>query len=80
MSARTADSKLAKLLSAKSGDIAADDISAVEELYLTTLARSPSEREKQICLDHIQSVGDRADAFEDLLWSLLNSEEIRFRN
>jgi hypothetical protein len=73
VSARSSDSKLAKLLSAESAD-------AVDDLYLSTLARSPSEHEKKICLDHIKQVGDRAEAFEDLFWSLLNSEEIRFRN
>jgi hypothetical protein len=75
VSARSADSKLAKLLAAET-----DDAAAVEELYLLTLARKPSERETAICLTHVKSVGERAEAFEDLFWSLLNSEEIRFRN
>ena len=53
---------------------------AVAELYLRCLAREPSERERKVCLEHIVVVGDRPAAFEDLLWSLLNSEELRFRN
>jgi hypothetical protein len=74
-SARTPESKLAKLLAAEPRDEP-----AIAKLYLETLARTPSREETAICLTHLKAVGDRADAFEDLLWSLLNSEEIRFRN
>jgi hypothetical protein len=50
---------------------------AVEQLYLRTLGRSPSDRERRVCLEHVAGVGDRGAAFEDILWSLINSAEFR---
>ncbi len=52
-----------------------DDKDAVNELYLLALAREPSAAEMQICLSYIDDLGHRNEAFEDLLWSLLNSSE-----
>ncbi len=52
-----------------------DDDDALAELYLRVLTREPSEAERTICSDHIRLVGDRHQAFEDILWSLLNSSE-----
>ncbi len=52
-----------------------DDEDAVGELYLRVLAREPSEREQAICRKYIAKVDNRSEAFEDLLWSLLNSSE-----
>ena len=57
VTARNGDSLLAKLLAA-----AKSDEQAVIDLYLQTLAREPSEREKKVCLEHVKSVGDRGDA------------------
>ena len=50
---------------------------AVKMVYLRTLARQPTANELARCLKHIQSVGDRAEAFEDILWALLNSTEFQ---
>jgi hypothetical protein len=52
-----------------------DDSDALEALYLRVLSRTPSDAEATVCLDHIAEVGDRREAFEDLLWSLINSSE-----
>ncbi len=52
-----------------------DDQDAISELYLLALAREPSEKELAICEKYIAQVNDRSEAFEDLLWSLLNSSE-----
>ncbi|MFG0335233.1 MAG: hypothetical protein ACF8TS_17890, partial [Maioricimonas sp. JB049] len=52
-----------------------DDRDAVTELYLLVLAREPSERELTICREHIADVDNRSEAYEDLMWSLLNSSE-----
>ncbi|QDU39094.1 EF hand [Maioricimonas rarisocia] len=52
-----------------------DDQDAVTELYLLVLAREPSDRELTICREHIADVGNRSEAYEDLMWSLLNSSE-----
>lgn len=62
--------RLARLLQAFS-----DDRDAVSELYLFTLCREPSEAEERICLEYVKQTGNRTEAYEDLLWSLLNSTE-----
>lgn len=56
-----------------------DDKALISELYLRTLAREPSKKEIDTCLAHIASVKDRADAFEDIHWSLINSTEFLYR-
>ena len=52
-----------------------DDKDAVSELYLLVLSREPSKNEQKICREYLAEVGDRNEAFEDLMWSLLNSSE-----
>jgi len=65
---------LARLLQQES-----DDEAVIRALWKRTLAREPSEREIQIGLEHVEAVGDRGAAFEDLLWSLINSAEFTTR-
>lgn len=55
------------------------DEDAVGELYLLVLSRAPSEKELSISKTYISEVGNREEAFEDLLWSLLNSSEFLTR-
>lgn len=55
------------------------DEPVVVELYLRALNRQPSPREIQIALSYIQETGNRGEAFEDLLWSLINSTEFLHR-
>lgn len=52
-----------------------DDRDALTELYLLVLSREPTDRELQINTDYIAEVGRRTEAFEDILWSLINSTE-----
>jgi hypothetical protein len=52
-----------------------DNRAAVEALYLQVLARSPTNAEIKTCLAYIAKVGNRREAFEDLLWALVNSTE-----
>jgi hypothetical protein len=54
-----------------------DDTDALRMVYLRTLARKPTDRELQKCKDHITRTSDRAEAFEDILWALLNSTEFQ---
>jgi hypothetical protein len=54
-----------------------DDEDAVNELFLVVHAREPSPKEMQVCRDYIRQVNNRQEAFEDLLWSLLNSTEFQ---
>ena len=47
----------------------------VVELYLRCLAREPSDHELKTCLEYVQQTGRRDVAYEDILWSLVNSTE-----
>jgi hypothetical protein len=62
--------RLGKLLSEKK-----EDAEILEELYLATLTRFPTEGEKRWLLDHIEQKSDRKAAFTDVLWALINSQE-----
>lgn len=52
-----------------------DDTDALHELYLMVLSREPSAEEVAISTEHIASIESRSEAFEDIMWSLLNSTE-----
>jgi hypothetical protein len=54
-----------------------NDGDAINQVYLRALGRSPTGREKRICLEHVAELGQRGKAFEDILWSLINSAEFR---
>ncbi len=68
------DTALAKILNAHPKD---ED--ALRMLYLRVLARKPTTRELEKCQSYLRKVGDRAEAFEDILWALLNSTEFQTR-
>jgi hypothetical protein len=74
-SPRQPDGILGKLLAGSQ-----DDEDVVLELYLRCLAREPSDAELAVCLDHVKSTGNRPEAYEDVFWSLINSEEFLYRN
>ncbi|MFV0445404.1 MAG: DUF1549 domain-containing protein [Planctomycetaceae bacterium] len=52
-----------------------DDADALSEIYLRVLCREPADVELTICREHIASASSRQQAYEDILWSLLNSSE-----
>jgi hypothetical protein len=52
-----------------------NDQDLVSELYVLVLMREPTDRELTICRNYLRGVPNRGEAFEDLLWSLLNSSE-----
>jgi hypothetical protein len=56
-----------------------DDPAAIEALYLRVLARAPNSDELATCRAYIARVGARSEAFEDLLWALVNSTEFLSR-
>jgi hypothetical protein len=70
LSAAGPRSMLGKML-----DTIDEDDAVVEELYLRCLSREPRQEEIEACLDYVKSVGDRSEAFEDIVWSLVNSTE-----
>jgi hypothetical protein len=74
INARNGSSVLGQLLAQNQ-----DDKTVVSELYLRCLSREPRPAETQKCLDHVKKVGDRREAFEDVLWALMNSTEFLHR-
>ncbi len=53
----------------------------IEELYLTTVSRFPTEEERELMLQAFAAYGDdRQAAVEDVLWALLNSKEFVFNH
>ena len=56
-----------------------EDDQLTTELYLRVLARSPSQSELQTCLNYVQETNNRREAFEDILWALVNSTEFLYR-
>lgn len=67
--------RLGKLMSEIS-----DDKTLIGELYLLALAREPSDEEMKTCLNFVKKTKNRNEAYEDILWSLINTTEFRFRN
>jgi hypothetical protein len=56
-----------------------DNDEALRVVYLRTLARRPTDREMTRLREHIGSVKNRAEAFEDILWALVNSTEFQMK-
>ncbi|MBI3862100.1 MAG: DUF1549 domain-containing protein [Planctomycetia bacterium] len=54
-----------------------DDDTALGELFVLVHSREPSEKELATCRDYIKQVNNRQEAFEDILWTLLNSTEFQ---
>lgn len=71
----TGDTPLARMLAENP-----NDADAVTELYLQCLGREPRPAEREACLTHLGQAHTRAEAFEDLLWALVNSTEFLYRN
>lgn len=72
--AKSESTMLAKLLKDESNNQL-----VVDSLYARVLARQPTDSERKIVLGHVASVKNRGAAFEDVLWSLLNSAEFTTR-
>ena len=61
-----------------SSNRSADEI--IEELYLTTLSRFPSDAERKLMAQAFDDTKDRRSAVEDVLWTLLNTKEFVFNH
>lgn len=72
---RSGTNRLGRMLTAKS-----DARAIVEELYLASLSRPPSEDEIKVALEHIKKGSDPRKAWEDVQWALLNAKEFLFRH
>jgi hypothetical protein len=62
--------RLAQLLQ---GDRADEQI--LEELFLATLSRYPTQRDRELFAAYRAREGDRRAAFTDTLWALINTRE-----
>lgn len=56
------------------------DEEVVQELYLRTVGREPNAQESKVCMAYITEATDRKEAFEDILWSLINSSEFQSKS
>ena len=56
-----------------------DDTKAIGRLYQAVLVRKPTDKEIEIGRKHIAKLGERKTAYEDLLWSMINSAEFLSR-
>ena len=56
-----------------------DNQDLLTELYLKCLAREPSPHEQTTCLLYVKQTQNRFQAFEDILWALINSAEFQYR-
>jgi hypothetical protein len=52
----------------------------VRRLYLLAFAREPDREELKIAQDYIQSKESPREAFEDIVWALLNTKEFLFNH
>jgi hypothetical protein len=57
-----------------------DDAFVVEHLYLATLSRRPTVRERELVLKHLTSVKDRTAGLQDVQHALLNLNEFLLRH
>lgn len=74
---RNPNNRIGKLLAKK-----LDDKAVLNELFLVSLSRLPSEAEATAMLEYIAKapVADRRKAWEDVHWALINSKEFLFRH
>ena len=62
-------------------DATKPDREVLEELYLSSLSRLPSERERALLLGVFDPSGkDRRAAVEDVLWGLMNTKEFLYNH
>lgn len=52
-----------------------DPEACVEELYLGTVSRLPTDSERQKCVDYVAQAGSLEKGLQGLLWTLLNTRE-----
>jgi hypothetical protein len=57
-----------------------DDEAVLDELFLATLARHPTARERAAFAEHRAGTKDRRAAFADTLWALINTPEFIFNH
>ena len=69
------DGKIAKLINDK---VAEKDI--IDELYLGAVSRYPSAAEAATTLKFVAAIENKQEAYQDVLWTLINSKEFMFNH
>lgn len=68
----------------RAAQLAADekrpDEEKIRELYSIAFSRDPDDRELKATLSYVAGKENRREAFEDVLWSLINSKEFLFNH
>ena len=62
------------------GDDARSDQEKIRELYRVAFSRNPNDEELKATLAYVASKENRREAFEDIVWSLINSKEFLFNH
>lgn len=57
-----------------------DPKKAIEEIYLWTLSRLPTESDLQACLGHLKASASYQRGLEDVMWSILNTREFQLNH
>jgi len=57
-----------------------DPRKAIEETYLWTLSRPPTETEVQTCIGYLKASPSHQRGLEDVMWSLLNTREFQLNH
>lgn len=74
---------LAKIGKGRAGKLAKDKrphAERVRELYLTAFSRQPSAEETSKIVAYIERRGDALTAYEDVIWSIINTKEFMFNH
>ena len=69
------DNRLGQMLANKSSDA-----ERLNDLYLLALSRTPGEDAAQELLAHVATSQDKRQAWEDVLWTVLNSQEFIYQH
>jgi hypothetical protein len=72
---RNPGNRIGRLLAKKTSDL-----EVLNELYLATLSRPPTEADVKVALGHVAKAADKRKAWEDVHWALLNAKEFLFRH
>jgi len=72
---RDANNRIGKLLAANKGDR-----EVLDDLYLATLSRRPTDEDVKISLEYLGRAKDKRRAWEDIHWALINTKEFLFRH
>ena len=52
----------------------------IDELFLASVSRFPTEAEKDRCLGHLRNAKTRETGYEEIFWALLNTDEFIFNH